>query len=101
MGNFPQWAHLCHTKFPAPPGPGAHDQVCAGEQDMEPVHVLGYAPVRDLGITELLLDDQKWMLYFAACGRLPLFHFPVPVDSFVRAAAPDAGRSFVGTELNT
>lgn len=50
------------------PCPGTHDQVGAGEQDMEPVHVPGYAAVYHFGIPELFLDGQEWMFHFTACG---------------------------------
>lgn len=44
LEKIPKSTHLCHTKVPAAPCSGIHDQVCTGKLNAETIHVLGYAP---------------------------------------------------------
>ena len=58
-------AWLSHTELFAAPGSGTHDQIGAGKQDVEAVQILCNTAIHGLAVTELPLDNQKWMLDLA------------------------------------
>ena len=60
----------------------------------------GYAPIDNFGITELVFDNQKRMLYFTADRRFSVFDFLAQVDAFIFLADFKVGWSDVGPELN-
>jgi len=63
---------LHHTKFRCSSCAGALYEIRTGKQDVKPVHVLGYTAISNLGITELLLDNQKRMFHPAAISGIHL-----------------------------
>ena len=99
-GHLPHLGALHHTKFICSPGPEALHEIHTGEQDMEPVHVLGDTAIYNLGITELPFDNQKRMFHFASDGRLPVFNLFVPVESCIAGRYPETGGSDIRPEFD-
>ena len=63
------------------------------------LHVFGYATIYHFCITELLFDNQKWMIYFTTYGWLSVFYLLFPVDPLVGIGNLDAGWSPVYVEV--
>ena len=91
---------LHHTKFRCSSCSEALYEIRTGKQDVKPVHVLGYTSISNLGITELLLDNQKGMFHLAADRRLSILDFFIPVEAFVTGRDLKSGRFYVGPEFD-
>ena len=95
-----QLGALSSAKLQCSSGTKALYKICAGEQDVEPVHVFGYPTVYNLGVTELSPGNQERMLDLTSGGGLPVLDLFVQVDSFVAGRNPEAGRPDICSEFN-
>ena len=76
----------------------AHQEVGAGKQDVETVHVLCKAAVRHLAVSKIPLDDEEDVLHLAANGCFSLLYTPLPVDAVTLFL--DASRALVDAVLH-